>query len=133
MNIHSPLVLFGAFDRHNFGELLFPHLLATLLPGRSFEFAGLAARDLRAFAGHRVGALGALPQPASLVHVGGELLTCNAWQAAVMLLDPVEAAAAIARYDDDPAAAAARAARQLGTLRSMPYVAGPTSSRHRGG
>ena len=50
----SPLVLFGAFDRHNFGDLLFPHLLTALLPGQAFECAGLAARDLRAFGGHRV-------------------------------------------------------------------------------
>lgn len=117
-----PPVLFGAFDRHNFGDLLFPHLLAALLPEQAFEFCGLAARDLRAFGGHQVTALSA--PPAHLIHVGGELLTCSAWQAAVMLLDPAEAAGAIARYDDDPAAAAAWAIRQLGTSRSMPYVAG---------
>ena len=102
-----PPVLFGAFDRHNFGDLLFPHLMAALLPGQAFEFAGLAARDLRAFGGHRVSALAAQPTARQLIHVGGELLTCSAWQAAVMLLDPAEAAAAIARYDDDPVAAAA--------------------------
>ncbi len=120
----SPLILFGAFDRHNFGDLLFPHLLTALLPGRPIEFAGLAARDLRAFGGHRVGALGTRTQRASLIHVGGELLTCSAWQAAVMLLDPAEASAAIALYDDDPAAAAEWAARQLGAARSIPYVVG---------
>lgn len=121
MNPHPPPVLFGAFDRHNFGDLLFPHLLAALLPGQAFGFAGLAERDLRAFGGHRVTPLAA--PPAQLIHVGGELLTCSAWQAAVMLLDPAAAAAAIARYDDDPAAAA-WAARQLGTSRTMPYVVG---------
>jgi hypothetical protein len=119
-----PSVLFGAFDRHNFGDLLFPHLMAAMLPGQSFEFAGLAARDLRAFGGHRVGALVSQPRPAHLIHVGGELLTCSAWQAAVMLLDPAAAAAAIARYDDDPVAAAHWAARQLGTSRALPYVVG---------
>ncbi len=121
MNPHPPPVLFGAFDRHNFGDLLFPHLLAALLPGQAFGFAGLAERDLRAFGGHRVKPLAA--PPAQLIHVGGELLTCSAWQAAVMLLDPAAAAAVIARYDDDPAAAA-WAARQLGTSRTMPYVVG---------
>jgi len=120
----SPLVLFGAFDRHNFGDLLFPHLMTALLPGQAFEFSGLAARDLRAFGGHRVSALGARPTAACLVHVGGEVLTCSAWQAAVMLLDPAAAAAAIARYDADPAASAAWAAAQLGTVRTMPYVVG---------
>ena len=118
-----PLVLFGAFDRHNFGDLLFPHLMTALLPERVFAFAGLVERDLLAFGGHRVRALGA-ERPLQLIHVGGELLACTAWQAAVMLLDPAGAAAAIARYDADPVAAAAWAARQLGTSRLAPYVAG---------
>ena len=124
--VSPPRVLFGAFDRHNFGDLLFPHLMTALLPGHSFEFAGLVARDLRAFGGHKVKALGAWDdeRPAQLIHVGGELLTCTAWQAAVMLLDPDKAAEAIARYDTDPAAAVAWAARQLGTVRAMPYVVG---------
>lgn len=29
MGLNPPLVLFGAFDRHNLGDLLFPHLLAA--------------------------------------------------------------------------------------------------------
>ena len=124
--VSPPLVLFGAFDRHNFGDLLFPHLMTALLPGQAFEFAGLVERDLRASGGHRVSALAARqdPCPAHLIHVGGELLTCTAWQAAVMLLEPAAAATAVARYDDDPVAAADWAARQLGTARSLPYVAG---------
>jgi hypothetical protein len=122
----SPRVLFGAFDRHNFGDLLFPHLMTALLRGQVFEYAGLADRDMRAFGGHRVSALasqGNAP-PAYLIHVGGELLTCSAWQAAVMLLDPDEAATVLARYDSDSPAAADWAAQQLGTSRAMPYVVG---------
>jgi hypothetical protein len=122
MNLDVSSVLFGAFDRHNFGDLLFPHLLAALLPGQEFAFAGLVERDLRAYGGHQVKLLGA--SPAQLIHAGGELLTCSAWQAAVMLLDPVAAADVIVRYGDDSDAAAAWAARQLGTSRSMPYVVG---------
>ncbi len=118
----SPTVLFGAFDRHNFGDLLFPHLLETLLPGRAFDTCGLAQRDLRTFGGHRVTPLPA--RPSCLIHAGGELLTCTAWQAAVMLLDPQAAAAAIARYDADPVEAAEWAARQIGSSRSLPYVVG---------
>jgi len=122
MKANSPLLLFGAFDRHNFGDLLFPHLLEALLPGRTFVHAGLAARDLRPFGGHRV----APPAPgaAHLIHAGGELLTCTAWQAAVMLHDPAETAVLVARHDADPAAATAWAARELGTSRAIPYVAG---------
>ena len=122
----APLVLFGAFDRHNFGDLLFPHLMMALLPRQVFALAGLAERDLTAFGGHRVKALASWTdaQPAHLIHVGGELLTCSAWQAAVMLLDPAGAAIAIARYGSDPGAAARWAAGQLGTAQAMPYVAG---------
>jgi Polysaccharide pyruvyl transferase len=122
--VARPVILFGAFDRHNFGDLLFPHLLTALLPGLAFGFAGLAARDLRAFGGHWASALASRPRPALLIHAGGELLTCSAWQAAVMLLDPPAAAETLSRYDDDPVAAAGWAARQLGTSRSMPYVVG---------
>jgi hypothetical protein len=117
------VTLFGAFDRHNFGDLLFPHLLAAQLPGAAFDYAGLARRDLRAFGGHRVRRLGR-PRAAHLIHAGGEILTCSAYEAAVMLLDPAAAAQAVARYDADPVAAAGWAARQLGTARRIPYVAG---------
>jgi hypothetical protein len=122
MNLDASPILFGAFDRHNFGDLLFPHLLVALLPGRTFGFAGLAERDLRAFGSHRVMPLA--PGATQLIHAGGELLTCTAWQAAVMLRTPAEAAEAIARYDANPAAAATWAARELGTARAMPYVVG---------
>lgn len=118
----NPLLLFGAFDRHNFGDLLFPHLMTALLPGHFFAFAGLAERDLRAFGGHHVTPLSG--RPTHLIHAGGELLTCSAWQAAVMLLDPVAATQAIAHYDNDPVAGAEWAARQLGTSRTLPYVVG---------
>lgn len=123
LSVSAPSVLFGAFDRHNFGDLLFPHLMTALLPERAFAFAGLVERNLRAFGGHRVRPLGA-ERPLQLIHVGGELLACTAWQAAVMLLDPAGAAAAIARYDAAPVAAAAWAADQLGSSRLAPYVAG---------
>lgn len=122
MKANSPLLLFGAFDRHNFGDLLFPHLLEALLPGRMFVHAGLAARDLRPFGGHRVTSLASAA--AHLIHAGGELLTCTAWQATVILHDPAETAALVARHDADPAAATAWAARELGTSRAIPYVAG---------
>ncbi|MCA1978747.1 MAG: polysaccharide pyruvyl transferase family protein, partial [Thiobacillus sp.] len=79
-------VLFGAFDRHNFGDLLFPHVVAARFPARAFRYAGLRACDMRAFGGHDVERLPAAS--ACLIHAGGELLTCTAWQAAVMLCEP---------------------------------------------
>ena len=130
----TPLVLFGAFDRHNFGDLLFPHLMMALLPGQTFALAGLAERDLTAFGGHRVKALANWTdaRPAHLIHVGGELLTCSAWQAAVMLLDPAAAVGAVARYGSDSEAAARWAAGELGVGQAMPYVAGGNVPAARG-
>jgi hypothetical protein len=58
--MNTPTILLGAFDRHNFGDLLFPHLAAALLPGSRLIFAGLAERDLRPFGGHRTHALARL-------------------------------------------------------------------------
>ncbi|WP_090309447.1 hypothetical protein [Pseudomonas linyingensis] len=84
----APTLLFGAFDRHNFGDLLFPHIAAALLPGRELRFAGLAARDLRPWGGHRVEALAALARefagrPVNLLHVGGEMLACELFGARI--------------------------------------------------
>ena len=46
-----PLILFGAFDRHNFGDLLLAQVAAGCFPERELHFAGLADRDLRAWDG----------------------------------------------------------------------------------
>jgi hypothetical protein len=122
------VVLFGAFDRHNLGDLLLAHVAAALLPGRELVFAGLAERDLRGVGGHWVHGLARLAaawpsQPAHLVHVGGEILTCDAWQAAAMLLPPDEAPATIAYLADRPRQRQAWAGRRLGLSARAPYVA----------
>ena len=122
-----PTILFGAFDRHNVGDLLFPHVAAALMPRQDVLFAGLAGRDLRAFGGHRVVALRQLAahwqeRPVRLLHVGGELLTCDCWQAAVMLLPPEEATAAIARFDARPEERLCWAHEQLGMAALAPYT-----------
>lgn len=122
-----PTLLFGAFDRHNFGDLLFPHITAALLAGQNLLFAGLAERDFRCHGGHRVRAMAQLAAelgecPANIIHVGGELLTCDAWQAAVMLLSPDEAQATIARLDSQPEERLAWAQRKLGTSVLAPYT-----------
>ena len=124
------LILFGAFDRHNFGDLLLAHCAAAAHPGREPVFAGLAARDLRPWGGHVVRSLTEVVatcghEPAELVHVGGEILTTSAWEAAVMLQTPDEARRIIARLDRDPAGRCAWAAEFLGTRRALPYVLGP--------
>ncbi|MCM5571142.1 polysaccharide pyruvyl transferase family protein [Burkholderiaceae bacterium FT117] len=134
----NPVVLFGAFDRHNFGDLLFPHIAAAMLPDVEPLFAGLVERDMRALGGHRVRPLAGVPAAlataaaltaggdrpgATLVHVGGEILTCDAWQAAVMLLPPELVQPTIGRLDAQPAQRIAWARSFLGGTGLAPYVA----------
>ncbi|HEX7688333.1 MAG TPA: polysaccharide pyruvyl transferase family protein, partial [Burkholderiaceae bacterium] len=122
-------VVFGAFDRHNLGDLLLAHVVAALLPrGEPLVFAGLAARDLRPFGGHLVEPLHALRDDprlrgARLVHAGGEILACTARQAATMLLPPSEVDATVASLDAHPEQACAWRRAMLGTDDEMPYVA----------
>jgi hypothetical protein len=123
------LLVFGAFDRHNVGDMLFAHvtqqLIAQSRPGLRTVIAGLAARDLRAWGGHDVVALSSLAPhvDAALLHAGGELLTCTAWEAAVMLEHADAAQACIARYGRCAEDRAAFARASLGTDALAPYVA----------
>lgn len=124
----NPLILFGAFDRHNFGDLLLAQVAAALLPGRELHFAGLAARDLRPWGGPLTRALPELlaelaPHRPDLLHVGGEILDCGAWQAAVMLLPSDQAQATIAYLEPRPAERAAWVERVTGSQALAPYVA----------
>lgn len=125
--VRTPIILFGAFDRHNFGDLLFPHIAAALLPGRDLVFAGLVDRDLRHWGGHQVVALSRLAthwgdRPSMLVHVGGEILSCDAWQAAVMLLPPQQAPQTIAYLENRPRERVDWVRRMLGTAALAPYT-----------
>ncbi|MBS1189310.1 MAG: uncharacterized protein H6R10_1102 [Rhodocyclaceae bacterium] len=128
-----PIVLFGAFDRHNFGDLLLGQAAALAAAPRPCLFAGLRAADLTAWGGFAVEPLGQVvagwrqrfgEAPLDLVHVGGEILDTDAWEAAVMLLDPQAAQAAIARLDGNPRGRADWAAAFLATGRPAPYVIG---------
>jgi len=128
----TPLILFGACDRHNLGDLLLAHVAAAETAPRPVLFAGLVERDLTPWGGHKVRALAALAEEwgdrrADLLHVGGELLTCESLEAAVMLQAPEESKAAIARLDSRysvGSAAARRWAREtLGVSTRLPYLA----------
>ncbi|POR54797.1 polysaccharide pyruvyl transferase [Paraburkholderia eburnea] len=124
-----PAVLFGAFDRHNFGDLLFPHVLAHMLAPRKMLFAGLVARDLRAFGGHRIHAIGEILTRAStvdLIHAGGELLTCDAWEAAVMLAPAERVQALIAQENAWKADPLAWSSNHLGIAARAPYLLSKT-------
>jgi hypothetical protein len=108
-----PLILFGAIDRHNLGDILLARVAEAettrQAPSRPILLAGLAAHAAAPGDGPPVRAIADLARawgdaPADVLHVGGELLTCGLFQAAVMLQSPAEADAAIARYADDAAA-----------------------------
>lgn len=121
-----PTILFGAFDRHNFGDLLFPHVVAAMLDDRNPVFAGLVDADSRRFGGHAVSAIAPLAaawdeRAVNIIHVGGEILTCDAWQAAVMLLPPPQAHEVIARLDARAQDALEWAQRRLGMRALAPY------------
>ncbi|HEV3428674.1 MAG TPA: polysaccharide pyruvyl transferase family protein [Paraburkholderia sp.] len=125
MSSALPAVLFGAFDRHNFGDLLFAHVLARMLAPRDVLFAGLVARDLRAFGGHRLHAIDeivARGSPFDLVHSGGELLTCDAWEAAVMLAPATRVQAIIDEENAWHADPLAWSRNHLGVAARAPYV-----------
>lgn len=129
MNSVLPLILFGAFDRHNFGDVLLGEIAAARAGPRPVVFAGLATRDLTAAGGRRVRALADVARelggrPADVLLVGGEILGCPRYEAAIMLLDGDAARAAIARLDRDAVARDDWAADMLRTTRRLPYLPG---------
>jgi Polysaccharide pyruvyl transferase len=79
-------VLFGAFDRHNLGDILLAAV--AVAENSAAACAGLAERDMTSCGGPRVAALASFAEPLRLIHVGGELLDCDAAQAAYMLGAP---------------------------------------------
>lgn len=123
----TPTVLFGAFDRHNFGDLLIAHVVARMLPRRELLFAGLAARDPHGDGGPATAALAGIAafargRAVNLVHAGGELLTCDAWQAAVMLAAPQRTQALIAAESAWLSDRRAWAREQFDVASLAPYV-----------
>jgi hypothetical protein len=124
-------ILFGAFDRHNFGDMLFAHVLSEMMPGRPLRFAGLRERDLRPYGGHFVEAISTLAasrgnQTVDIVHAGGELLTCDAWEAAVMLAPPDQVEATINEYPAWTQKPTEWAQLHLGVPARAPYVLSKT-------
>jgi hypothetical protein len=130
-----PLILFGAFDRHNFGDLLLAEISAALFRHRPLVFAGLAQRDLSEFGGRKVRSIVEVAQewgeqPADVVQTGGEVLTCSLYEAAVMLLSHEAAGKAIACHDRDPATRQAWSEDLLGLRHQVAYLVPRSLFRH---
>lgn len=106
-DVNPTTVFFGAFDRHNLGDILLGYMAAKEMGGGDGIFAGLVTRDLTAWGGHSVSALDSFATPVTLIHVGGELLDCDSAQAAYMLDEPEprwrrQAAYVVARHELPP-------------------------------
>ena len=87
INASATLILFGAFGRHNFGDLLMPHVVSAFIDHElsahglrltaQVLFADIDSADMRQYGGHCVHAIGdllRLPGQTHVVHVGGETL-----------------------------------------------------------
>ena len=123
----TPTVIFGAFDRHNFGDLLIAQVVARMLPHCERLFAGLAARNSHDDGGPRTVALShivafARGRAVTVIHAGGELLTCNAWEAAVMLASPQRVPALIAAEGEWLRNGRAWAQKHVGVASLAPYA-----------
>jgi hypothetical protein len=127
-------LVFGAFDRHNFGDMLFAHVVTALMAGREVRHAGLVDRDLTPWGGHRVEALWRLATHAesrNVIVAGGEVLTCDAFEAAVMLLPHAEAEAAAVRFDHESGERDEWAKSVLAMDRRAPYAPAKAMSHGR--
>jgi Polysaccharide pyruvyl transferase len=79
--VPNPVILVGAFERHNFGDLLMGRVVASFLRDKGMTPipASILPSDLRRFGGLRVHGFGSLagrlPSHTPIVHVGGETLS----------------------------------------------------------
>ena len=77
-------ILYGAFGRHNFGDMLFPHIIEKLIKENSsetdLEFCDILSRDMREYGGHNVKSLSDFfdyENPLNIINVGGEVSNCS--------------------------------------------------------
>lgn len=73
-------IIYGAFGRHNFGDLLFPHIVHKLIEKNihesEIEFCDVVSRDMTEFGGHDVESIANFidyNNDINVVHVGGEI------------------------------------------------------------
>jgi hypothetical protein len=86
--VRSKTVLFGATGRHNFGDLLMPHIIQRLMPERECVVADLLERDMTQYGGHKIESIASLFDSDETINViinGGEVGGCTLTQSAQML------------------------------------------------
>lgn len=77
-------ILHGAFGRHNFGDMLFPHIVDNLIKEKSsksnLEFCDVLSRDMREYGGHNVKSISDFfdyEKELNLIYVGGQTGACR--------------------------------------------------------
>jgi polysaccharide pyruvyl transferase WcaK-like protein len=77
-------ILYGAFGRHNFGDILFPHIVLRLIKENinesEIEFCDVVSRDMTEVGGHDVKSIVNFidyEDDVNVVHVGGEVGYCT--------------------------------------------------------
>ena len=77
-------IIYGAFGRHNFGDLLFPHIVHKLIEKNinesEIEFCDVVSRDMTEFGGHDVKSIANFlnyEDDVNVIHVGGEIGGCD--------------------------------------------------------
>ncbi|WP_068544421.1 polysaccharide pyruvyl transferase family protein [Thalassotalea crassostreae] len=91
----NDIILYGAFDRHNYGDLLFPLIMQRVInreyPEKRVEVSGLIDSDLSEFGAPKTisinKALKRAKKDAAIILAGGDIVACN-WQSAYGYLLP---------------------------------------------
>jgi len=91
----AEVILYGAFDRHNYGDLLFPLIMERVIsrhfPNKKIEIAGLIDSDLSIYGAPKTvsihKALKQSKDDAVIMLAGGDVVACD-WQSAYGYLLP---------------------------------------------
>jgi polysaccharide pyruvyl transferase WcaK-like protein len=88
-------ILYGAFGRHNFGDLLFPHIVHKLIKKNihesEIEFCDVVSGDMTEFGGHNVKTIANFidyEDGVNVIHIGGEIGGCKL-SGAVKMCEPL--------------------------------------------
>jgi|GEM_PF-2292745 hypothetical protein len=115
-------VLFGAFERHNFGDLLMGYLFEVLLGrhGINVIYASILENDLRSRSGNKIYSIfdlvaSGLDTNTPLLHVGGEIIPCS-------FIDALLADSPGSLPDRQRRTAAQKLRELLSTSRLYPYI-----------
>tara|TARA_E500000178_G_scaffold352054_1_gene414595 strand:+ start:389 stop:1504 length:1116 start_codon:yes stop_codon:yes gene_type:complete len=87
-------ILYGAFGRYNFGDILFPYIIEKLLAENNIkadlEYCDILSRDMSRHGGHKVKSIVDFfdyPDLINVIHVGGETLVCR-MKGAIKMFNP---------------------------------------------